>query len=288
MREVFDAAWRAAITGCSPRLLAWSLLPVLTGGGAIALLGWFYWEPALDAVRAGLEGSELLATLLRWLADQQANQLRSLLAPLLVVMAAVPLVALLTLLLVGIVMTPAIVSQVADRRFPGLARLKGAGFVQSLVWSLACTAAALLALAASVPLWLVPPLALVLPALIGGWLAARVFTFDVLADHASAAERRLVMRRRRWPLLGMGLGAGVLAALPTAIWGLSALTLVFAPVLLAVSVWLYTIVFGYTACWFAHYALGALHALRQEQAAIGMGDPDPESPAPAPAPAAST
>jgi hypothetical protein len=30
------------------------------------------------------------------------------------------------------------------------------------------------------------------------------------------------------------------------------------------SVWLYTLVFTFAACWFAHYALAALHRLRDE------------------------
>jgi hypothetical protein len=40
------------------------------------------------------------------------------------------------------------------------------------------------------------------------------------------------------------------------------MTLVFAPVLMAVSVWLYTLVFAFSALWFAHYLLGALHQHR--------------------------
>ena len=40
-------------------------------------------------------------------------------------------------------------------------------------------------------------------------------------------------------------------------------TLVFAPVLVVLSLWLYTLIFAFAACWFAHYALAELDRLRQ-------------------------
>ena len=42
--------------------------------------------------------------------------------------------------------------------------------------------------------------------------------------------------------------AGYLGAAPTLLWAASAATLVFAPLLLVVSVWLYTLVFAFAAC----------------------------------------
>ena len=48
---------------------------------------------------------------------------------------------------------------------------------------------------------------------------------------------------------------------------MGALTLVFAPVLILVSIWLYTLVFAFSALWFAHYLLAALRDLRGAQAA---------------------
>ena len=115
---------------------------------------------------------------------------------------------------------------------------------------------------ASLPLWLIPPLVLVVPPLIWGWLTYRVFSFDVLGLHASRDERRRLMAAHRWPLLGMGVLTGYLGAAPSLLWAMSALTLVFAPVLILVSIWLYTLVFAFSALWFAHYLLAALRDLR--------------------------
>ena len=115
------------------------------------------------------------------------------------------------------------------------------------------------------PLWFVPPLVLIVPPLIWGWLSCRVMGFDVLAEHASADERRAVLREHRWPLLAIGVVCGYLGAAPTLLWALGAAALIFAPVLVLVSVWLYTLVFAFAALWFAHYALAALQRLRARQ-----------------------
>jgi len=56
---------------------------------------------------------------------------------------------------------------------------------------------------------------------------------------------------------------GYLGAAPTLLWAVSAATLIFAPLLVVVSVWLYTLVFAFAALWFTHFALAALQRLRQ-------------------------
>jgi hypothetical protein len=176
-------------------------------------------------------------------------------------------------------MTPAMVRLVAARRFPQLERRQGAGFWQSLAWSLACSVAALLALVASIPLWFIPPLVLVVPPLIWGWLSYRVFAFDVLALHASGDERRRLIATHRWPLFGMGVVSGYLGAAPSLLWAVSALALVFAPLLIIVSIWLYTLVFAFSALWFAHYLLAALRDLRAAESLL-IATPTPAAPSP--------
>jgi hypothetical protein len=267
MNAILDAFWRAAAYCLHPRVILWSLLPLALAGGATALLGWLYWESAVAAVRASLEQWSLIATLMQWLDSMGAQSLHALIAPLIVVALAVPVIVVASLLLVATLMTPAIVKLVATRRFARLERKRGGGWFQSLAWSLACTLAALAALILSIPLWFVPPLVLVLPPLIWGWLTYRVFAFDVLAAHASAAERRQILHEQRWPLLAIGVVCGYLGAAPSLLWAAGAATLIFAPVLVVASVWLYTLVFAFAAAWFAHFALGALQRLRAAAAA---------------------
>jgi cobalamin synthase len=103
----------------------------------------------------------------------------------------------------------------------------------------------------------------VVPPLIWGWLTYRVMTFDVLGDHASTEERRQILREHRWPLFGIGIVTGYIGAAPSLLWAFSATALILAPLLIVVAVWMYTLVFAFSGLWFAHYALAALHRLRQ-------------------------
>ena len=267
MNPLLDAFWRAAAYCLHPRVILLSLAPLLLAGGLALALGYFFWEPAVAGVRATLESWSLLAALLKWLDGVGGEGLRALVAPLVILALALPVVVIVSLLFVAWLMTPALVSLVARRRFPALEAKHGAAFWQSVLWSLGCTLVALCALVLSLPLWFVPPLVLILPPLIWGWLTCRVMAFDGLAEHASAEERRAVLRQQRWPLLAIGLVCGYLGAAPTLIWALGAATLILAPLLVLVSVWLYTLVFAFAALWFAHFTLAALQRLR-EQAAV--------------------
>lgn len=267
MKEIIDAGWRAALACLHPRVILWSLLPLLLSGALVAGLGWLYWEPAVAAVRRFIEQWSLVAALLQWLDSVGGGGLRALIAPIIVIALAVPAIVVLNLLLVAWLMTPAMVDFVAARRFPALQRRGGAGaWWLGLAHSLGCTVLALCVLVLSLPLWLVPPLALLVPPLVWGWLAARVLGFDALAAHASAAERQRLLHGQRWPLLAMGLVCGLLGAVPSLVWALGAVALVLAPLVVVLSMWLYTLVFAYASLWFAHYGLSCLAQVRAEPA----------------------
>jgi hypothetical protein len=273
MNGLFDAFWRAAVYCLHPRVILLSLAPVLLAGGTVLLLGWLYWAAAVDAVQHMLSFWTLTDAVLGWLDRQGFEGLRAIIAPLIIVLLAVPIVVLLSLLLVALLMTPSIVGLVARRRFPTLELRGGSAGWQTVLWSLGVTALALVLLLASIPLWLIPPLGLVLPPLIWGWAGGRIFAFEVLADHADASERRLLLKTHRGPLLAMGVVSGLMGAVPSVVWAFGAFALVLAPLLLIVSVWLYTLVFAFASAWFAHYALSALQAHRQaEQAAQAAHD----------------
>ena len=266
MNRLFDSFWRAAAYCLHPRVIALSLLPLVIATVLCVGLGWLFWEPAVSGVRSALEHWSLAETLLGWLSTFGLERLRAVVAPLIVVALAVPMIVIVSMLLVALIITPVAVGLVEARRFPALERRHGASLAGSIAWSLGCTLLALATLVVSVPLWLVPPLVLVLPPLIWGWLTYRVMSYDTLAEHAGADERRELLRRHRWPLLAMGVLAGYIGAAPSLLWAVSATLLIFAPVIVVVAIWLYTLVFAFSALWFAHYLLDALASLRRTRA----------------------
>jgi hypothetical protein len=265
MNLFLDSFWRALLYCLRPRVVALSILPLLL---LVALAGgllYFFWEPAVAGVQSWLGNQTLLDNLLHWLEDLGATHLRGVLAPLLVLMLALPGIVVLSLLAVSWLMTPTLVSLVADRRFATLERRHGGTFWNSLLLGVGSSLAAAVALAASLPLWLIPPLVMVLPPLIWGWVAYRIMVYDVLAVHASRAERIEIIRRHRLWLLAIGVLTGYLGAAPSAIWTLGAMAIVLAPLLVPVAIWIYTFVFAFSALWFAHFCLSALSALRAEE-----------------------
>ena len=280
MNPLLDSFWRAAAYCLHPRVILLSILPLIIVGGVAALLGYLYWDAAVAALRASMNGWAWMVTLFGWFDSAGVAGIGNLIAPLTLVVLVVPVIVVLSLLLVAMLMTPALVKLVAKQRFAQLERKHGAGFWQSALTSLGCTLIALVALAISVPFWFIPPLVLIVPPLIWGWLTYRVMGFDVLSEHASVAERQTLLREHRWPMLWMGTIAGYLGAAPSLIWAFGALTVFFAPVLAVVAVWLYTLVFAFSALWFAHYALAALQALRARQPPGALGSqPVPRVPA---------
>lgn len=66
----------------------------------------------------------------------------------------------------------------------------------------------------TLPLWLVPGLASILPFFWMAWLNRRTFAYDALSVHATDDEWRALRRQQAMPLLGLGLVMAVLAHIP--------------------------------------------------------------------------
>lgn len=262
MRPLLDSFWRAIVYCLRPRVVVLSLLPLLLTSVLALLLGYFYWQPAVVLVGNWLTGPGLMGTVWGWLQGWGLDNATSYIAPLLVAVLATPVLVLVSLLVVALLMTPALVKLVAGQRFAQLERQHGASLLASLAWSTGCTVVALVALVMSVPLWFVPPLVLVLPPLIWGWLTYRVMAFDALAEHASKEERKTIFLRHRTSLLLMGVVCGFLGAAPAVVWTSGVVFAAAFLVLIPVAIWIYTMVFVFSALWFIHFCLAALERLR--------------------------
>lgn len=275
MSLFLDSFWRAVAYCLHPRVIALSLLPLV---GLIAIAGglsYFFWDSAIDMVFRWLESSAWLESVNLWLTDMGMANFKKVLAPLLVIFGITPVLVVVVLFVVALVMTPAIVRLVARRRFADLERKQGASFFGSAMWSLASTVLALFAMVISLPLWLIPPLILVLPPLIWGWLTYRVMAFDSLSEHASSEERRRVFKEHRTWLLLMGVATGYLGAAPSIVWASGWFFAAAFPILIPVAIWIYTLVFAFSSLWFAHYCLAALAQMRAAPVEV-MPPPAPE------------
>lgn len=288
MKPMVDSFWRAAVYGLHPQVIALSLLPFLVLSVLSVCLGYLFWHDTVAAVDAWFQSNAVMLTLQGWLEGLGVAGLLGVLPPLLVLLLATPMMVLLSVLSVGILMTPSMVNLVAARRYPQLLRKKGASFAASVAYALFSTLMALGLLLLSMPLWLLPPLFMLLPPLIWGWLNYRMFAFDALADHASAEERKELMAQHRYRYWAMGVICGFLGTLPSLLWASGVLWLVLAPVLLPLAMWVYTMVFAFSALWFVHFSLDALHLLRLQPIEVSFKEVPtvPIAPTNVPAPAA--
>lgn len=277
MTHLMDSFFRALAYCMLPRVIAWSLLPLLLMGALALGGGYFYWDVAIESVRTLLDSVSLLSPVWDWLQAQGIHNITALLAPVVVLVLVTPLIVLVSLLTVAFLMTPSLVRLVGQRRFPNLARQQGGSLWRSMVSSLGATLLALLALLLSMPLWLIPPLVLIVPPLIWGWLTYRVMAFDALAEHASKAECDELFKRHRMTLLLMGVVCGYLGAAPAIVWASGVLFIATFFILVPLAIWIYTLVFALSSLWFIHFCLAALQQLRDEQRSPfpTPGNPEP-------------
>lgn len=133
---------------------------------------------------------------------------------LLLLLLFVPVVLITAVLIISLVSMPAMVAHVGERDYPGLARGKG-GTVIGSIWNAAVALVLFVLLfAITLPLWLIPLLWPVLPMVLLGYFNQRVFRYDALADHGTAAEIADVVRRFRGELFLLGVALALIGHIP--------------------------------------------------------------------------
>src|SRR4051812_15670729 len=98
MSCLLDSFWRAAAYCLHPRVIGLSLLPLLLMVVLALVLGYLFWDPAVNAVFLWLESSAWLSTIGRMLQEMGLGGLKNVLAPLLVVFAITPVMVIGVLL----------------------------------------------------------------------------------------------------------------------------------------------------------------------------------------------
>ena len=99
MRLLVDSFWRAAAYCLLPRVIVLSLVPLVVMTVVAAGLGYFFWASAVAWTRGALDSWPLLSGFWSWLGGLFSMDVTAVLAPLLVVLAATPVIVLAVLLL---------------------------------------------------------------------------------------------------------------------------------------------------------------------------------------------
>jgi hypothetical protein len=263
MRPVAIAYGRALRSQFSARMLLLSVVPLLL---SLALWGGLLYtgmQPLLDWLRALFADYGLFATSGSILATLGLGFLKTLVIPLVAMLVLLPLMIITSLLFIGVGAMPAFARHVSRVQFPALERKEGGSFLGSLGVNLSGIVVFALLWLLTLPLYALAPVALVVQAVLWGWLTARVMTYDALAIHASLEERRTIVHTQRRSLLLIGTVSGLLGALPGIAWiGGALFSVVLFPVLAVLSIWLYLVIFIFAGLWFQYFCLQALADLR--------------------------
>ncbi|KVE99298.1 EI24 domain-containing protein [Burkholderia vietnamiensis] len=273
MNDLLRSFLRAFASALHPRMLWLTLMPFVVSALFWGVVLWFSWQTLIDAARGALDGFVLTAALYRAFDAVGMSQLHAVVAPFIVVSLAIPLIVLTVLLLIATISMPVVIKHLASRQFAALDAKRGGTFFGSVANSLGAALVGVVLLVVTIPLWLIPPFFALLPPVIWGWLTYRVMTYDALALHASRDERRELVRRHRWPLIGIGVATGLLGTVPTFVWVSSVWMMVLFPFVAAAMIWVYAFILVFSALWFGHYCLRALDDLRASSraTAIDMG-----------------
>ncbi len=208
MRGAAPAAILGALRRALPilftaRIVSLAFLPLLIAAVVWIVIAVAAWTPLTDALAHAFGERTGDAS---WLARIAAQLVAIVMFAALAVATALTAIAVLAM--------PVIVRTVSTRHFPALAEQRGGSLLGS-------AKNAALALLVFVPLWLAslallvfPPLYAVASLLLNAWLSQRMFRYDALAEHASAAEIATVLRRE--PRTAAGPRTRPVAAVPRA------------------------------------------------------------------------
>jgi hypothetical protein len=186
----------ALVDSFRPRMLALTLISVVVALVFWFVVTWLFIEPLVNfavwlLLQLGLDVSSELTTtytgLLGWL--------KFIFVPMIVFGLLWPLVATSAVLLAGLYVTPPVVNFLAEKEFQGIEKKGDTGIFMSLWVTVKSIFIFLIGWIVTLPLWLIPGMALVMPILLTAYLLMTVMRFDSLASYATKIEIKEIERR---------------------------------------------------------------------------------------------
>ncbi|MFD4839679.1 EI24 domain-containing protein [Achromobacter sp. NPDC058515] len=241
--SVGQAFKRALVSQCHPTMLFAVLLPFLIALMGAFLLLWLFWTPLTDWLRTEVSHWEFVNRVDEWLVAVGLFSLKIYLIPVIAAAILLPVSGILGLAIAAVFVMPLVLRHVGQREYATVGR-RGKFSTAVSVWNAVWVSAAFAAgWVLTLPLWLVPPMAIVLSIFWWAFAFSRMMRVDAIVEHASPSERKLILERNNGGFWTIGLICSLLNLLPPA--------------------WIILPVFS--ALVYAHYGLDALKRLRQDR-----------------------
>ena len=195
---------RALVSQLHPRMLAAVLLPFfITLLGAIVLL-WAFWAPLTDWLAAWSADWGVINTIDGWLLAIGLFSIKLYLIPLLAAGILLPMSGILGLMIAAVFIMPIVLGHLEKVQYRGLRR-NGRNATLVSGWNALWVGGLFVAgWLLTMPLWLFPPFAVLLPIFWWAFAITRMLRVDAVIEHADVQERRHLWRRhhRHWWLIG--------------------------------------------------------------------------------------
>ncbi len=243
-KAVSRALGRATLSQLHPKMLGLLLGPFLLSLVLWAAAAWFFWQPLTNLIGSVLFSNGLMAQVNAWLA-QIGLPAKGLVSALLALLLVVPLMFVTAVAAIAVFAMPAVTRHLTATHYPDVVK-KGNLALGASIWnSVSSLIIFVMGYLITLPLWLIPPLFIVVPLFWWGWFNSRVMRFDSLLEYASEQERSHIIAANKADFRLLGLATAGLNYLPP--------LFIVAPV------------FGALA--FSHYAFEQLRLLRQHNQA---------------------
>ena len=243
---VAQAFGRALRSQFHPRMLIALLLPFfIMLVGAILLLV-LALGPLTSWLDQQISASSTIIQTNQWLISQglfSLMSIQSFIVPLTAIAILLPLSGILGLAVAAVCVMPMVIAHLSGRDYKGLTLQGQQAFVVSLWNATWVSVLFMLGWLVTLPFWLVPPLGLLVSIFWWTFAFSRMMRIDAIVEHASAQERRLLIKRHQAGFWIIGLICALINLVPPA-W-------VFLPV--------------FSGLVYTHFGLEALRRLRSEK-----------------------
>ncbi|MFA5521977.1 MAG: EI24 domain-containing protein [Castellaniella sp.] len=239
-----------------PAMLAALFLPFIIALISVIVLLWFFWSPLNEWLQGQMGRWDMINAFDQWLVTLGLFSFKLYLVPLLAIGLLLPMGGLLGLVIAAIFVMPIVLRHLEKREYVGVERRGEHAVTVGVLNAVLVGAVFIAGWVLTMPLWLMPPLAVLLPLFWWAYAFSRMLRVDALVEHATSAERRWLWRRHNGQYWLLGLCLSLLNLFPPA--------------------WLILPVFS--ALVFAHFSLEALRRHRDRDASSQLSIAQGEDP----------
>lgn len=238
---VGQAFLRALVSQLHPRMIFALFMPIIVTMVLGIILIWLGWTPLTEWLSQSLTESAVPGMVDPVIGTAGFLVLKAWMIPVLAVIILLPLAGIVGLAVAAIWIMPMVLAHLSRNNYPDVQPRGRHAFLISFWNATWVSIVFVTGWLITLPLWLIPPLGMVFSVFWWTFAFSRMMRIDAIADHASASERKDLLRERNIGFWSIGLLCALLNLIPPA-W-------VFMPV--------------FSGLVFAHFGL---EALRQKRA----------------------